>query len=142
MIRLREATVEDIPTLVRWGNSAPELWGSQESKWYTQKGVKRMIDDKDEDILLVAVENGILVGMCLSRYMHEWYYCCALYIDKPFRGRGIAKLLLTETEKQAKARGVGNLGFDARADNTTAIALYEKLGFKKCHQSFWFEKKF
>jgi ribosomal protein S18 acetylase RimI-like enzyme len=142
MIQIREMKIEDIPTLHRWGNSTPELWGSEETKWHTQKGLMEMLEHKDKDIQLVVEVDGRLAGMCLSRFMFEWYYCSALYVDSPHRGKGIATMLLMETEKQARAKGVNNLGFDAKADNVPAIALYEKIGFKKCHKSLWFEKKF
>lgn len=139
---IREMKFEDIPILVRWGNMTPELWGSDDGKWYSQKGLELMLTHKGDDIRLVAEEDEKLVGMCLSRYMFEWYYCETLYVDRPYRGRGIATVLLAEMEKMAKKKeSVTVIMFDVKADNAEAISIYKKLGFKESYKELWVEKR-
>jgi ribosomal protein S18 acetylase RimI-like enzyme len=137
----REMKLEDIPTLLVWGNSVPELWGSEEGKWYTQKGLTEWIQEKGNDILLVAEVDGKLAGMCMSRYMFEWYSCDTLYVAANYRKSGVGKLLLEETEKQVKAHGVSVLSLWSHADNDSAISFYKKTGFQNGFSGIWMEKR-
>ncbi len=43
----------------------------------------------------------------------------------------VAQKLLEELEKTIKNKGVKECRLEVREDNTTAIKLYEKLGYKK-----------
>jgi len=52
-------------------------------------------------------------------------------VDPSFRGRGAGKKLLSAILKSAKKLGLGEITLEAAADNTAAIALYEKAGFKR-----------
>jgi len=47
-----------------------------------------------------------------------------------YRGQGIGRRLLQACIEKAWAKGITRIELEARADNTAAIALYEKLNFK------------
>jgi len=48
----------------------------------------------------------------------------------PFQGKGLAKLLLAETLKAARKIGF-QLKLEVQRNNTTALGLYQKAGFRK-----------
>lgn len=58
-----------------------------------------------------------------------------LYINhlatfEEFRGRGIANELLAFCEQEARVRDLSHLALDVEVDNTSAIQVYEKAGFR------------
>lgn len=52
------------------------------------------------------------------------------YLDPSARGRGLGKLLLERSFEAAKAAGFRQLYLESFPDFTTAIALYERYGFR------------
>jgi len=90
---------------------------------------------EDSEIVVAEVE-GKLIGLA-----HQVFYIdplhagqCSnilfLYVAKPFRRRGIGKLLLRKTLDSAADRSVLEVHVSTRAENVAAIGLYEKLGFE------------
>jgi ribosomal protein S18 acetylase RimI-like enzyme len=54
-----------------------------------------------------------------------------MYVRPPFRGLGLARLLLKELEEIAAARGVEILRLETGIYQAEAIRLYERYGFKQ-----------
>lgn len=90
---------------------------------------------EDSEILVAEVE-GNIVGLT-----HQIFYVdplhagrCSnilfLYVAKPFRKQGIGKSLLRRMMDSAADRGVLEVHVSTRAENATAIRLYEKSGFE------------
>lgn len=131
----------DVAILVRWGNESPELWGSEESKWYTAGGLRKYVKKLRHDIFLVAECRGKLVGMCHARYMQEWLYWENLFVEKGFRRRGVAEKLFKEMAKICKKKkGLREIGLQVRNDNLEAQAFYKHMGFRKGFLYLWMEK--
>jgi ribosomal protein S18 acetylase RimI-like enzyme len=76
------------------------------------------------DVLLVAVEGGRMVGF--THATPTWM--SALYLLASHHRRGIGLRLLVALCAALRARGVAEIGFNAVADNTNAIAFYEAVG--------------
>jgi ribosomal protein S18 acetylase RimI-like enzyme len=57
------------------------------------------------------------------------FYIDALATDRSLRRRGLARSLLGEAERQARARGLPALALDTTIDNKPARSLYVKEGF-------------
>lgn len=53
------------------------------------------------------------------------------YIDKTYRGSGIAKQLLEEIMSKAKSTGLKKIFLDVSKNNVRAVRFYEKNGFLK-----------
>ncbi|MDR2157141.1 MAG: ribosomal protein S18-alanine N-acetyltransferase [Clostridiales Family XIII bacterium] len=51
-------------------------------------------------------------------------------VHPDWRGQGVATMLLSELLETARRKGAKNFTLEARASNATAIALYEKFGFR------------
>jgi ribosomal protein S18 acetylase RimI-like enzyme len=54
-----------------------------------------------------------------------------LFVRKEHRNKGLAKMLLDDADKFFKSHGVRRIKLTVTLDNSAAIKLYEKSGFKK-----------
>lgn len=128
LIRYLKVTTGETPYLIR----EPEeisLTEAQEKK-YIQSNI-----DAERGLMLVAIVGGKHVGNCslmsmgeFSRYRHRCDVAIALYQE--YCGRGIGRIMLETILEVAKNLGYEQAELEVIADNKTAIALYEKLGFK------------
>lgn len=83
--------------------------------------------------LLVAVSNEGLIGYALVA-LHRRAVAGRLYsiaVDPRSGRRGVGRALMEACERYAAAQGRSALRLEVRADNGAAIALYERLGFKR-----------
>ncbi|MGR8932598.1 MAG: peptidase C39 family protein [Gammaproteobacteria bacterium] len=87
----------------------------------------------DHRILLVAENEGRLTGYILIIY-HPGTRLARIYslaVAPARRGHGIARALIETGEEQARLDGKLYLRLEVNVDNTAAIRLYEKLGYRK-----------
>ncbi len=68
-------------------------------------------------------------------------YLEALYVEPPFRQRGIARELTRLAEAWAAGKGCTEMGSDAHADNLTSHAFHTKVGYKEAARLVAFTKK-
>ena len=54
----------------------------------------------------------------------------SITVAPAFRGRGLGRLLLEDVCDGARTHGCSELRLEVRADNATAIALYQRVGFR------------
>lgn len=59
------------------------------------------------------------------------YFLDAMSVEENYRGAGIGKALLEKTKVKASSEGYSELSLIVFADNTRAINLYERSGFKR-----------
>lgn len=92
--------------------------------------------DSPRDLMLIAVLDGRHIGSCslmpvasYRRYSHRCEVAIALYQE--YCHCGIGKIMLQTVLDVAKQAGYEQAELEVVADNQQAIALYEKLGFKK-----------
>ena len=52
-----------------------------------------------------------------------------LYVDSGYRGKGVAKALISKAEEWAKRNDVQYVYINVLEENTTALNLYKKLDF-------------
>ena len=53
------------------------------------------------------------------------------YVDRPWHGRGIARVLMSACVAEARSRGADALWLLVYQDNARAVAFYEKSGFRR-----------
>ncbi len=73
---------------------------------------------------------GLITNDFISR-MDLYPWICAVYIDKDFRGKALASLLMEKAKEDAK-----EAGFDYIYLSTDHIGYYEKYGFKYIGQGY------
>lgn len=59
------------------------------------------------------------------------YYICGVAVEKALRGQGVGKLLMSEAELDARARGFKKLSLVVFEQNKVAYDLYERLGYQE-----------
>ncbi|MDF1646854.1 MAG: GNAT family N-acetyltransferase [Legionellaceae bacterium] len=84
---------------------------------------------------VVAVHNGQIIGWCditsLNRPVFAHSGSLGVGVLKSYRRQGVGKALMTTALKKAQEKGLTRIELTVREHNTSAIALYEKLGFIK-----------
>lgn len=85
--------------------------------------------------MMVALAGGTVIGWCDIR--REFFPSRAhrgtlgMGLLPEWRGRGVGRRLLEATLAQARRSGFKRIELDVYADNSRAIALYEKAGFAR-----------
>ena len=83
---------------------------------------------KPSGVCLAAIEDRRIVGYLIcSRYADVWHLM-NIAIDPPARRQGVATALLEEMI--ARAGNDASYTLEVRPSNSTAIALYERFGFR------------
>lgn len=85
---------------------------------------------KPENIYLVALTEGQIVGYCGMWTVMEEGNITNMAVAQPFRKQGIAFLLMREMERIAVKKGITAFFLEVRESNANAIQLYEKMNFK------------
>lgn len=125
-----------------------------------EKAFLRAKADSERELMLSAFMDGKYVGNCslmsigsYKRYAHRCDVAIALY--QKYCGRGIGKRMLETVLKEAERAGYEQAELEVMSSNKAAIALYEKLGFKRyglfpnnmkysdgsCDDAFWMMKR-
>ena len=68
-------------------------------------------------------------------------YIANVAVDYHHRRRGIAQQMLTACEAIVQTWGCRHLYLHVATDNPSAIALYQKIGYKVCDQSLWRQRQ-
>ena len=97
------------------------------------------VHEEDEDQVLVAEADGLLVGFILFRIRtdmplwtpHRVAIIYDLYVRPGWRRKGIATKLVLRALEAMGRRGVDHVRVTALASNEPAIRLYRKLGFRE-----------
>jgi ribosomal protein S18 acetylase RimI-like enzyme len=98
---------------------------------------QRLARSQGIDHPILAELDGGVVGFAslrLVNYLGEdspYAEISELFVTERYRRRGIARALMTELEKRARAAGASSMAVLTAADNDTAIALYRAMGFEE-----------
>lgn len=83
----------------------------------------------------VAEENGLVIGGCgiypTSNLPEGCVELVKLYTSAAARGKGIGKMLMQKSIESAQHFGYNTVYLESFPELTTAISMYEKVGFKK-----------
>jgi ribosomal protein S18 acetylase RimI-like enzyme len=88
-------------------------------------------DERPYDRAWVAVDGESIVGFAATSYA-DWNRRLTLwhlYVDTPWRGRGVARQLLASVEAEAAARGARHIWLETSSLNVPGVAAYRALGF-------------
>jgi [ribosomal protein S18]-alanine N-acetyltransferase len=82
---------------------------------------------------LIAERDAVVLGAACIFFRHAQRLArlYSLAVAPIARGQGIGEALLRASIAHARQHGAQSLRLEVRTDNTSAIALYEKLGFAK-----------
>jgi ribosomal protein S18 acetylase RimI-like enzyme len=84
----------------------------------------------DPDLLLVAIEDGAVVGSAMVGYDGHRGWVNYLAVDPDSRRRGIGRSLMTEAERLLTDLGCPKLNLQIRTENAAAVEFYARLGYR------------
>jgi len=100
--------------------------------------VALLIEDPSTEFLLAGAGGREQpAGVCQLRFRHSVWtgtpdcWLEDLFVDESARGQGLGAALVRFAFERAQARGAQRIELDTNEVNTTAIALYEALGFSR-----------
>jgi len=82
--------------------------------------------------------DGVPVAICRLAVDEGWVGVTAVEVDPAHRRRGFATHLLAGAVEWAAARGARGVHLQVDSDNAPALAVYEKLGFRRHHHYRYF----
>jgi ribosomal-protein-alanine N-acetyltransferase len=80
---------------------------------------------------LKMMQNDEMAGFAITQIVLDEATLFNIAIDPAFQRQGLGRTLLEEVTRQLEQRDVVTLWLEVRASNSTAIALYESLGFNE-----------
>ena len=129
--KFKDADYECVIAILKEAQLFDDIWESEDN-------VKGMIL-KDPESVLVAVEKDKVVGnIFIVAYGPKLHYLFRLAVKKEYRKRGIGTSLIQEALKVVEKRGVSEVGMYVDAENTQLHSFYEKRGFKKSKNSYFY----
>lgn len=140
---LRSACEDDAEDLIKYlketAKETPYLLRKEDEINLTvedEKGLIKMFLELDNALMLLAYVDGKHVGNCsfspvgpFKRIAHRCDMAIALYQEHC--GFGIGSIMLETALRFAKEAGYERAELEVVSNNTKAIKLYEKCGFKK-----------
>jgi len=149
-IELRPVTDADAPQVFAAANEAfIDHWG--ETDWFTPKSLDewRKGPTYDPSIWKIAFDGDEVVGTVMNyvhkkenqEYGRQRGYTESICVRKAWRGRGIAKALITESMRMHKAMGMTEVCHGVDTQNPTgALQLYEGLGYRPHKREYAYRK--
>lgn len=142
-MKVRRATIEDVPTLVHLFQELDRLqrdWRvfTPRPGFYDEVGLKyRKAMGTDQAVVLVAEDDGDIVGMAYgevrvpSRFSDERALeVSGVVVRSGYRGKGVGRALVKEAAQFATDRGVGWVELKTFSPNERAMDFWEGLGFR------------
>ena len=124
--RIRRAKPCDLDALVALENA------SFDHDRVSRAQFRRHIASTSAEVL-VAEQHGQVLGAAMS-FFRRGAKAARLYsiaIAHAARGQGLGAALLQAAEHEVRRRGCAAIKLEVRTDNASAIALYEKHGFRR-----------
>lgn len=106
------------------------------------KPVFRKIIDQiiNPKCLLTLILNGLIVGCGLGVAENKHIGLFDITVDKQYRNQGLGKILVENILRWGKNKGAETGYLQVLIDNTPAIRLYEKIGFREEYK-YWYRIK-
>jgi ribosomal protein S18 acetylase RimI-like enzyme len=142
-LKFREATVEDLPEIVRM--LADDFLGATRERYENPlpesyvKAFEEIAADKNNELIVVE-SNGAVVGTLQLTFTPSISFqggrratVESVRIDEKYRGQGIGRELMLYAIERAKAENCVSVQLTTNLDRTDAHRFYENLGFKGTH---------
>lgn len=85
--------------------------------------------DTEKQLLWVAVADGVPVGTLWISTRARLPFVYGVEVSAAQRGKGYGRAIMLAAEEECRRRGYDALELNVFGDNTTAIALYDSLGY-------------
>ena len=72
-----------------------------------------------------------IIGFCITAHLRAEGYIITMDVLAAHRRQGVATALLAEAERRLAENGVSEVGLETATDNDSAIAFWQKHGYRK-----------
>jgi ribosomal protein S18 acetylase RimI-like enzyme len=120
---LRRARLADLAALVRLEESFP-------TDQLSRRNFRHLLKHGNADIWVGEAQDTLTGNVVLFYRRHARVarvYSLVVHVEH--QRRGVAQALMQTAESAALSRGCHTIRLEVRADNTAAIALYQRLGY-------------
>ena len=143
-VHVRFAEKKDILKIYQLGKSTSELSFSKKFPFHERGELREFIGNKKENIFLVAEHGEVIVGFIFAKIIAYgsggWCMLDNLAVDKRFRNQGIGSLLLDETYKQTRKKGVNYVQVLVEESHRNTRKFWKSKGFKETKTFIWAER--
>ena len=146
MLKILEATKEDIPSLIKLNNEVqelhrnwyPEIFKKLDSNELKQWFIEALgnINTKIHIAFIDSFPVGYLISKIINREENVFKYSSKcmdidqIVISEKYRNKGIGKKILEEVTSYAKGLGIITISLSVLTKNSNAINAYTKMGFE------------
>jgi ribosomal-protein-alanine N-acetyltransferase len=96
---------------------------------YSRGQLREYLDLPGADCVVAEAE-GRIAGFLVAARKRRVGYVVTIDVLKPYRRAGVGTLLLAEAERRLAAAGVRVVELETATDNVSAIAFWEKHGYR------------
>jgi [ribosomal protein S18]-alanine N-acetyltransferase len=96
---------------------------------YSRGQLREFLDLPGADCVVAEAE-GKIAGFLVAARKRRVGYVVTIDVLKPYRRAGVGTLLLAEAERRLAAAGVRVVELETATDNVSAIAFWEKHGYR------------
>ncbi len=100
--------------------------------------LNKIIDDREDHIILVAEDDNKIVGILISDILFRIYYdpkyevrIREFYVMPEYRGKDIGKMLINKLRDIAQKKDIKMMTSEFPSLNLIAINFYKNMGFKE-----------
>jgi ribosomal protein S18 acetylase RimI-like enzyme len=137
MTVIRRMNLQDVDAVFIMGVNEPRFKVSSENGFWTKDQLSRWVEN-EKDVLLIAEEEGKIVGCALSQYHSQTNKATFenLYVNPDCRNSGIGNLLVSELIQIYQDRN-SSLCALIEPDNKPILSLLEKNSFERGKEMIW-----
>jgi len=124
-LRLREYQPYDFDALCEMDRACyePEIA-------YSRREMRAYLDAPGSDCVIAECK-ARMCGFCITVHQNTDAYIVTIDVLGAFRKKGVGSALIVEAEKRVAAAGVRRVALDTAVDNLSAIAFWQKHGYRK-----------
>jgi len=141
-MEIRAAKLGDISKIVSLGDAVEEFKTSNKVVTFWPRKVLINVVKSRDDIFLVAVEKGEVMGFIIASYSSVFKKATLenIYVSDSFKGRGVSEKLLNKALEKLKLLGCDYVCGLVEDNNKPAIRFFLRNGFDKGRRFIWMDK--
>jgi len=133
-----------------WVRLRQLLWPEETADEHRRDAASMLDRPQDAIVYVARGDNGCVIAFAEATIRRDYVNGCStspvgflegLFVEIPFRRRGLARLLCKAIEDWAARSGCTEFASDVLLDNETGLRVYEALGFEECERVVFYRKR-
>lgn len=142
-MQIRKLKLQDVDAVLKLGQKEEAFAASSDMEGFWPRSHLESMVDADQDVLLVAEEDGSVIGFVLC-FLHKPSGKATIeniFVCEDSRRNGVANSLLQEALTRLKDRGFTYVVASVEESNKSSQDLFEASDFNKEKKFFWMDKE-